>query len=154
MSLNEEIKALRNIPMFTNIEMTQLKLLAFASQRIAFEPGQDIFCCGERGDAAYIIIEGSADVMVDSDGTEITIATVGPNELIGEIAILCNVPRTATVRAKTKLCALRIPKDLFHRMAKEFPDMAVQIMSDLATRLHHTSEKLAKSLSQGNRHDD
>ncbi len=154
MSLNEEITALRNIPMFANMEMTQLKLLAFTSQRLDFKPGQDIFCYGEEGDAAYIILDGSADVVVAPDGTEMTVATVGANELIGEIAILCDVPRTATVRAKTELCALRIPKDLFLRMAKDFPDMAVQIMSDLATRLHHTTEKLAEALSQGNKHHD
>ena len=101
MSLNEEIKALRNIPMFANMEMTQLKLLAFTSQRLAFEPGQDIFCRGEEGDAAYIIIDGSADVLVDPDGTEMTLATVVANARLGELALLFDVPRTATARAKT-----------------------------------------------------
>lgn len=154
MSLNQEIDALRTIPMFATMEMTQLKLLAFTSQRIAFEPGQDIFSAGDKGDAAYIIIDGSADVLVDPNGTEITIATVGPHELIGEIAILCDVPRTATVRAKTKLNALMIPKDLFFRMAKEFPDMAVQVMCNLAQRLHHTTGQLTEALAQGKHHAD
>ena len=154
MSLNEEIMALRNIPMFAHMEMTQIKLLAFTSQRITFEPGQNIFESGDRGDAAYIIISGNADVLVEPGGTELVVATVGRNELIGEIAILCDVPRTATVRAKTELCTLRVPKDLFLRMAKDFPDMAVQIMSDLANRLHHTTQKLAEAMSQGNNQDD
>ena len=113
MSLSEELEVLRNIPMFANVEPTQLKLLAFTSQRLTFAAGQDLFRLGDMGDCAYIILSGEADVLVDREGTEVAVAKSGKNELIGEIAILCNVPRTAAVRSVTELTALQIPKDLF-----------------------------------------
>ena len=149
MSLSEELEVLRNIPMFANVESAQLKLLAFTSERLTFAPGQDLFCRGDAGDAAYIIIGGEADVLVEQEGTEVAVATVGKNEIIGEIAILCDVPRTATVRAKSHVTALKIPKDLFFRMVAEFPQMAVEVMCELARRVHHTTTQLGEALAKG-----
>ena len=148
MSLSEELEALRNIPMFANVEPTQLKLLAFTSQRLTFGAGQDLFRLGDMGDSAYIIISGEADVLVDKEGTEVAVAKAGKNELVGEIAILCNVPRTATIRAVTELTALKIPKDLFFRLIAEFPDMGVQVMAELARRLHRTTQQLTEALAK------
>ncbi|MCZ6744734.1 MAG: cyclic nucleotide-binding domain-containing protein [Alphaproteobacteria bacterium] len=148
MSLSEELEALRNIPMFANVEPTQLKLLAFTSQRLTFEAGQDLFRLGDVGDSAYIIISGEADVLVDKEGTEVAVAKAGKNEIVGEIAILCNVPRTATIRAVTELTALKIPKDLFFRLIAEFPDMGVQVMAELARRLHRTTQQLTEALAK------
>ncbi|MEE8279201.1 MAG: cyclic nucleotide-binding domain-containing protein [Alphaproteobacteria bacterium] len=149
MSLSEELEVLRNIPMFANVEPVRLKLLAFTSQRLTFEPGQNVFCRGDVGDAAYIIIDGEAEVLVDQEGTEVKVATVGKNELIGEIAILCDVPRTATVRAKSHVTALKIPKDLFFTMVAEFPQMAVEVMCELARRLNRTTVQLSDALAKG-----
>ncbi|MEE8549150.1 MAG: cyclic nucleotide-binding domain-containing protein [Alphaproteobacteria bacterium] len=148
MSLSEELEALRNIPMFANVEPTQLKLLAFTSQRLTFGAGQDLFRLGDVGDSAYIIISGEADVLVDKEGTEVAVAKAGKNEIVGEIAILCNVPRTATIRAVTELTALKIPKDLFFRLIAEFPDMGVQVMAELARRLHRTTQQLTEALAK------
>ncbi len=148
MSLSEELEALRNIPMFANVEPTQLKLLAFTSQRLTFAAGQDLFRRGDVGDSAYIIISGEADVLVDKEGTEVAVAKAGKNEIVGEIAILCNVPRTATIRAVTELTALKIPKDLFFRLIAEFPDMGVQVMAELARRLHRTTQQLTEALAK------
>jgi len=147
-SLSEELEALRNIPMFANVEPTQLKLLAFTSQRLTFAAGQDLFRLGDVGDSAYIIISGEADVLVDKEGTEVAVAKAGKNEIVGEIAILCNVPRTATIRAVTELTALKIPKDLFFRLIAEFPDMGVQVMAELARRLHRTTQQLTEALAK------
>ncbi len=148
MSLSEELEVLRNIPMFSNVDPTQLKLLAFTSQRLTFGAGQDLFHLGDVGDCAYIILAGEADVLVDKEGIEVAVAKVGKNELIGEIAILCDVPRTATIRAATELTALKIPKDLFFRLIAEFPDMGVQVMAELARRLHRTTEQLSEALAK------
>jgi CRP-like cAMP-binding protein len=64
------------------------------------------------------------------------------------MAILCDVPRTATVRAKTRLVALRIAKEPFLRMVREFPNMAVSIMRELAHRLELTNQQLRTALSE------
>ena len=149
MSLNEEVELLRNIPMFARIEPSKLKLLAFTSERLTFQRGQDLCVQGGDGDSAFIIIEGDADVIVDSPDGPLTVAAMGRNDVVGEIAILCDVPRTATVRATTDLTALKISKDLFFRLVTEFPQMAVEIMRVLATRLNVTTAQLLQARRQG-----
>ncbi len=147
MSLNEEVELLRNIPLFSKIEPSKLKLLAFASDRLTFAPGQELFHQGDPGDAAYIILDGEADVTVDTPAGEISIARVRKNDLIGEIAILCDVPRTATIKALSEVTTLAISKDLFFQMVTEFPDMAVEIMRELAHRLERTTSQLREAMS-------
>ncbi|MGY8955702.1 MAG: cyclic nucleotide-binding domain-containing protein [Alphaproteobacteria bacterium] len=148
MSLNEEVELLRNIPLFAKLEPSKLKLLAFTSERITYEADQVLFRQGDVGDAAYIIIEGAAKVLVDTDQGEIEVAALGRNDFVGEIAILCDVPRTATVKASAKTVTLRITKDLFFRLVAEFPEMSVEIMRELASRLEHTTQQLREALAQ------
>lgn len=147
MSLQEEVDLLRNIPLFSKIDPSKLKLLAFASERMIFPAGEELFHQGDAGDTAYIIIEGSADVAVDTDSGEIIVAEVGPNDLVGEIAILCDVARTATIRAKEGVTTLAISKELFFRMVREYPEMAIEIMRELAERLEHTTALLREAKS-------
>ena len=77
-----------------------------------------------------------------------TVATLGANDIVGEMAILGDVPRTATVQAKGRLVALRIAKDPFMRMVREFPNMAVSIMRELAHRLELTNNQLRTAMTE------
>ena len=148
MSLNEEVELLRNIPLFAKIEPSKLKLLAFTSERLIFETGQDLFHQGDEGDAAYIIVDGTADVKVDTPNGPLTVATMTKNDFVGEIAILCDVPRTATVTAASKLTTLKISKELFFRLISEFPQMAIEFMRELAQRLERTTAELQRLSSR------
>ena len=149
-SLNEEVELLRNIPLFANIEPSKLKLLAFTSERLTFDAGQELFHQGDQGDAAYIIVVGTADVMVDTPNGPLKVAALGKNDFVGEIAILCDVPRTATVTAATELTTLKISKELFFRLISEFPQMAVEFMRELAQRLERTTADLREVSAKAN----
>lgn len=142
MSINEEVELLRRIPLFAKIEPAKLKLLAFTSQRITYKPGDVVFRQGDPGDAAYVIFGGEADVMVDTPTGPLTVARLKQNDFVGEIAILCDVPRTATVQAASELVTLRITKDLFFRLVTDFPQIAIEIMRVLAQRLERTTADL------------
>jgi CRP-like cAMP-binding protein len=148
-SINEEVELLQKIPLFAKIEPSKLKLLAFTSERLTFRAEDELFHQGDVGDAAYIIIGGEADVILTTDSDDIIVATFKQNDIVGEIAILCDVPRTATVKAKVELEVLKISKDLFFRMVGEFPQMAVEIMRELALRLDRTTDQLMKASSGG-----
>ena len=144
MSLKEETEALKRIPLFANLDPAKLKLLAFMSQRLTFEPGQAVFAQGDPGDAAFIVLEGGAVVSIDTPKGRIDIAKMGRNEILGEIAILCDVPRTAHVTAwsESPLVCLKIEKNDFMGMMTEFPSMAVEIMRELARRSVNTNQQL------------
>lgn len=149
MSIKEEVDVLRSIPLFAKLEPAKLKLLAFTSQRLTFEAGQPLFQQGDPGDAAYIVLEGEADILINTPGGPVRVAQVSRHAIIGEVAILCDVPRTATVVARSRLVTLRIDKDLFFRLVTEFPQMAVEIMRELAHRLEKTNEQLRLAVSRG-----
>ena len=142
MTLDEEVEVLKRIPLFSKIDKAKLKLLAFTSQRVTFNEGEFICRQGESGDAAFIIIDGTADILIKGNGSDIKVAEVGRNAIIGEIAILIHVPRTATVVATKELVTLRITKELFFSLVQEFPEIAVEIMRVLAQRLEATNEQL------------
>ena len=140
MSLTQEVELLKKIPLFANIETAKLKLLAFTSERMSFRDGDVLFEEGDVGNSAFIIMEGEAEVVIATGAGPRVIAKVGKNDFVGEIAILCDVPRTATVRAVSPLTTLCITKDLFFRLVTEFPQMAVEIMRELALRLEKTNK--------------
>jgi CRP/FNR family transcriptional regulator, cyclic AMP receptor protein len=148
MSLLQEYELLRRVPFFAEIEPARLKLLAFMSERVGFDPGKALCRQGDPADAAYLIIEGEADILVDTPSGPLKLATLGANDIVGEMAILGDVPRTATVQAKTRIVALRIAKEPFMRMVREFPTMAVSIMRELAHRLELTNNQLRNALSE------
>ncbi len=148
MSLQEDVERLRSIPLFAKIEPSKLKLLAFTAQRVTFNSGENLFRQGDVGDAAYIITSGAADVVVATPNGPITVAQVGANDFVGEIAILCDVPRTATVTATSTLMTMRISKELFFELVSQFPEISVEIMRVLAHRLDVTTRKLQDALSK------
>src|SRR5580704_11392984 len=148
MSLLQEYELLRRVPFFAEIEPARLKLLAFMSERVGFDPGKTLCRQGDPADAAFLIIDGEADVILEGKDGPITVATLGPNDTVGEMGILGDVPRNATVKAKTRLVALRIAKDPFMRMVREFPTMAVSIMRELAHRVQATNSQLQAARSE------
>ena len=148
MILQEDIDLLRNIPLFRNIDSPKLKLLAFTSERLTFHPGEVLFRQGDQGDAAYIIVQGDADVIINTPGGPLTVAKIKKNDFVGEIAILCDVPRTATVKATSELVTLRIAKDVFFQLVQQFPQMSVELMRELAGRLERTNQKLQQAVGE------
>jgi CRP-like cAMP-binding protein len=144
-TLSEEVEMLRKIPLFATVDPGKLKLLAFASDRKNFSDQQDLFKQGSAGDAAYVIVDGCADVIVESDKGEVVVAQLGRNEFIGEISILCDVPRTATVRAKGDLKALKIKKEHFIGLVSQVPELGIEVMRELADRLSKTTAELGEA---------
>ena len=145
MNLNEEVELLKGVPIFSKVEPAKLKLLAFTSERMNFAAGQEVCHQGDPGDTMYVILGGTADVLIDTESGQITVAEMKKHGFFGEIAILCDVPRTATIKARDPLSTLKISKDMFYRLVAEFPEMAVEVMRVLAHRLEDTNEKLREA---------
>lgn len=148
MSLKDEIEMLRRVPLFADVSPAKLKLLAFTSDRVNYEAGQVLFYQGDQGDAAYVLLSGSADILINSPSGEIKVGSIGPNDIVGEIAILCDVGRTSTIKVTAPVAALRIWKDHFLKLLAEFPEIAIEIMRMLASRLSHTTADLTEARSQ------
>ena len=148
MNLNEEVELLKRVPNLSKIEQARLKLLAFTSERVNYAEGQELCHQGDPGDAMYVILGGVADVLIDTDKGQIRVAEMKKNDFIGEIAILCDVPRTATLKAREPLSTLKISKDTFYRLVAEVPQMAIEIMRELAHRVEDTNKKLREATAK------
>ncbi len=148
MLLKDEVELLRKVPIFAGVAPAKLKLLAFTSDHVNYEAGQILFKQGDQGDAAYLVLDGTADILVDTPSGMVKVAAVEPNSIVGEIAILCDIARTATVRASTPLQVLRIQKEQFLKLLAEFPEITLEIMRVLADRLGVTTAELSEARNQ------
>jgi CRP/FNR family transcriptional regulator, cyclic AMP receptor protein len=142
MSLTKDVEILRDIPLFAKLKPAKLELLAFPSERLEYLFGDELFHQNDYGDAAYIILQGEVDILVNTPDSAIKIATRSKNDIIGEIAILCDVPRTATVVAQGHLETLRVSKDKFFHLITQFPQVGIEVMRALASKLDSTTQAL------------
>ena len=145
MDLNKESNALRKVPMFAKLEPSKLRLLAFTSQLLTFEDGEILFNKGDPSDGAYLVLDGDVEVLVGS-GDDVAVAGVlGINELVGEMGVLANAPRSATIRARGQVVALRIETDSFLDLLANNPSVSLDVMRQLSLKLalaHQRYEEL------------
>jgi CRP/FNR family cyclic AMP-dependent transcriptional regulator len=146
MRLDDEAAVLRGNPLFEKVDGSRLKLLAFTSDRQVFKPGDVLFHEGDTADAAYVILDGEAEVVAETATGPILIAVRGRNGIVGEKAILCDMPRTMTFRATSRLETLAIEKSIFRQLLLDFPEIAIEVARVLAGRLAATTSLLTRAM--------
>jgi len=113
----------------------------------SFTPGQYIFKAGDRGDAMYVVLEGEVEILVGSTIVEIA----GTGSIVGEMALIDDEPRSATVVAKTHCRLVPVDQGQFQYMVSEGPFFALQVMKVMADRLRKTNAKLRSKTKQARR---
>ena len=142
-AIGQEVGLLAKIPLFAGMDRSKLKLLAFTSERHDFEEGQILFNQGDPGDRAFVIVEGAVDVIVETaDGPQV-VSNPGRGEVIGELALLCEEPRTATVKANQPLTVLSISGDVFFKLIQENPAVSMALTRIVAKRLVQTMKQMS-----------
>ncbi|MBI2752893.1 MAG: cyclic nucleotide-binding domain-containing protein [Betaproteobacteria bacterium] len=145
MSIEQEVELIRQFPIFQKIQPAMQKLLCFGSERLTYDPGQIVVREGDAADAVYVLIEGAVEITISSPKGPIVVNTIGRHEVIGEIAIFGDVPRTATVTAIARVDALKISKGLFINIVRQSPDAAIELLRILSTRLANTTRQLTRT---------
>jgi len=137
--------------LFLPPDLVQLKLGQSTSiSHEHFEPGQEVFRQGDLGDRLYIIASGRADVLRSENGREIHLAQLGPGEYFGEMALLNQTTRTATVKCVESLNVLSIHKRDFNLLAANLPAMRLSFEHVMKERRSATDSKLMQVSSSGN----
>lgn len=131
-----EIQALRRVPIFHGLDAARLRLLAFTGERATFAAGEVLFRRGDEADAAYVLLSGTADVVIaiGDDGT-VRGWSVAENAIVGEMGLVTEDPRSATVVATSDIVALKLRKDVFLALLAEFPQMALSVTRLMIKRL-------------------
>ncbi len=131
-----ELAAMRRLPMFAPLPLTALELLARSLDPVSFGAGERIITQGEAGDCFYLIESGSVAIIHDGHRE----ATLGAGDGFGEIALLSDRPRTATVEVTHPLTGYRLPREAFLEAVTGTPHSAIaadQLMEKRLAELHH-----------------
>jgi phosphoserine phosphatase RsbU/P len=143
MPVEEMAKVLALHPTFAQFDRAALRAVAARCGSAAFTAGAGIIRQGDPGGFAFLILEGEADIFVEIPAGRIHMATVGRHNTIGELGAFTDMPRTATVTARTDIVALRIERDTLVALAADFPVIALAVIGELGRRLHSMNMPLA-----------
>jgi MFS family permease len=133
--LDQEVGLLRKVEMFAPLPLPIVEQLARGLEPLSVAAGKTVFAQGDEGDRFYIIEAGTAEVHGDGK----PVATLGPGEVFGEIALLRRVPRTATIRARTDLQLQSLTSDRFLTAVTGVPASAHQARAHVDERLDRFS---------------
>jgi HEAT repeat protein len=130
--LVERVILLRRVPLFAPLPPDELQPIATVAEEAMFAEGELLAARGEHGDTMFVIVTGEVAVL---RGESEVIATRGPGEFSGEMALISSQPRNATLRAQTDVRVLEIRKPEFEAILRERPDTALALMRVLCDRL-------------------
>jgi CRP-like cAMP-binding protein len=124
--------------LFPELDAAHLDLLASASRSRALPAGDVLVREEEKGDSLFIVVSGQLEARGHFDGRELVLASFGPGDIIGEVAFLNRVPRTATVTAVEPSSVIELPGAETRSQFAQFPDMQVLLESILYQRVDRT----------------
>jgi CRP-like cAMP-binding protein len=141
----EVVELLGRVPVFSTLEGADLQRIAQLAVPRSFETGQVVFREGDRSDTCYVVHFGRARAVHDhGDGRTITLATFGPGDIFGELALFEDERRSATVEALEPTSVLAVLGPDMRRLMAEHPQIAMRLLIALARRLRESNERLAR----------
>lgn len=141
---HEENKAfLRRVPLFAGLTEPQFEQLAAGSARRSYPKGRTIVAEGEPSQSMYILLAGRAKVQrSDSEGKEVILAVLGSGEFFGEMSLIDDSPRSASVITLEPCEFMAVSKEAFKAMLAQSPEMCMSVMRGLVRRLREADKKI------------
>jgi CRP/FNR family transcriptional regulator, cyclic AMP receptor protein len=128
---NQKIDLIRRVPLFARCSKPELKEIAMLADEIDLRAGKELTRQGALGREFFVLLEGTADVKKDNR----KVNTLGPGDFFGEIALVTDVPRTATVTTTSPVLALVITDRAFRELLREQPEIQGKVLEAVAERL-------------------
>jgi CRP-like cAMP-binding protein len=145
----DTLELLGRVPLFSTLAPDELARVAEVAVPRRFEAAQAVFHEGDASDTCYVIRSGHARaVRAHPDGRSITLAQFGPGDFFGELAMLDEERRSATIETLEEMEAIAILGADMRRLLREHPDIAVKLISALGRRLRETNERLTRQSFQ------
>jgi CRP/FNR family transcriptional regulator len=145
----EVVELLGRVPAFETLQAQDLERIAEVAVPRSFEPGQLVFREGDDSNTCYVVRDGQARaIRRHSDGRAITLATFGPGDIFGELAMFEDERRSATVEAIERTAVVGVLGGDMRRLMSEHPGIAMRLAVALAGRLRATNERLTRQSFQ------
>jgi CRP/FNR family cyclic AMP-dependent transcriptional regulator len=143
------IELLRSVPLFADLEEGELERFSQVAVPRSFPAATRVFHEGDSSDACYIVSEGSFRVTREhSDGRAITLATLGPGEIFGELAMLDGDRRSASAESITDGTLLALPANDVRNLLSRNPEIALKLVAGLVRRLRAANMRLSRQSFQ------
>jgi CRP-like cAMP-binding protein len=142
MTIEDDIAFLERVPALTVLGRDALRIIAIGSENRYVHEGNKLFAEGEDADAAFVVQEGSFDLVTEKNGAAPTVAERGA--LIGELALLTETKRPVTAVAREPSSVVRIPRQLFLKTLEGYPDAALRMRDAIAARVSRTTGEFAR----------
>jgi CRP/FNR family transcriptional regulator len=140
---------LRNVALFSELAAEDLVQVAELAVPRTFASGEIVFREGDASDTCYVIRAGHARAVLEHpDGRSITLAQFGPGEIFGELAMLGEEPRSATVESIEDLMAIAILGPDMRRLLREHPEISIRLIASLGRRLREANDRLSRQSFQ------
>ena len=136
-------RLLAPLPIFAGLDPSTLAAVAARFGFGHFHAGDVLMRQGQMSTFAAVILMGEVDIFVETPAGQINVATVGPPHLVGELGVLAEMPRSATVIARIDLAILRIERDALMAVIAENPSIGVAIIGELGKLIHGMNRSLA-----------
>ncbi|HKO37318.1 MAG TPA: Crp/Fnr family transcriptional regulator [Solirubrobacterales bacterium] len=143
------VELLKSVPLFSDLEGGELERFSHVAVPRTFPAGTRVFHEGDDSDACYIVKEGSFRVTREhSDGRAITLATLGPGEIFGELAMLDGDKRSASAEALTEGELLALPANDVRALLARHPEISLKLVAGLVRRLRAANVRLSRQSFQ------
>jgi CRP/FNR family transcriptional regulator, cyclic AMP receptor protein len=143
------VELLGRVPAFSTLEPSDLQRIAELAVPRRFEPGQAVFREGDQSDTCYVVREGHARATrTHGDGRTITLATFGPGDIFGELAMFEDERRSATVEAIEPTSVVGVLGPDMRRLMGEHPEIATRLVIALGRRLREMNARLSRQSFQ------
>jgi CRP/FNR family transcriptional regulator, cyclic AMP receptor protein len=149
MSSEEVIELLGGVPVFSTLVPEDLQRIAQFAVPREFDAGEVVFREGDASDTCYVVRDGRARVLrTHTDGRTLTLATFGPGDFFGELALFEDERRSATVEAIERTHAVAVLGPDMRRLMSEHAEISARLVIALGRRLRETNERLSRQSFQ------
>ncbi len=149
MSSEEVVELLGGVPVFSTLVAEDLQRIAQFAVPREFEPGEVVFREGDASDTCYVVRDGRARALrTHTDGRTLTLATFGPGDIFGELALFEDERRSATVEAIEQTGTVAVLGPDMRRLMAEHAEISSRLVIALGRRLRETNERLARQSFQ------
>lgn len=128
------------VPLFSNLPAESIAAIEAVAQEHSFMPGQIVVTQGTPGQAFYLILAGRVEILRDQS----SLGTFGPGDFFGEMSLLDQAPRSATIRAVEPTTCLMLSSWDFKALLENKPSIAVKLLEVLSRRLRVADERLGR----------
>jgi CRP-like cAMP-binding protein len=137
----DNVEFLKHVPLFQDLDRKSLEAIANAAVEQSYTPGQEIVRQGDTGVGAFIIKSGKVEAVQDRSGHQHKLAELKTGDVFGEMALLDEFPRSATVRAVEPTTCLGIQRWHFRGILESHPQIALTLLPVLTKRLRNAERE-------------